>query len=184
MKMSFLAGMLAVVACATGGAGNEDLGPATKHVVYGESSSGSTAPGSGPVTWYDIRNAALTTWQYLPIAYSRLGLTITKYDSTTNVIEGERLRSRADFAGKPLSVILNCGDVARAPADTQYDVNIHVRTTLRGTDTTSSFANTVTASARPGTVSGDSVACSIGATVSDRIAAAVTSAIAEGTKVE
>jgi hypothetical protein len=184
MKMSLLGGLLAVMACATGGAGNEDLGPATKHVVYGDSGSGSTAPGSGPVTWYDIRSPALTTWQYLPIAYSGLGLTITKYDSTTSVIEGERLRSRADFVGKPLSAILNCGNVARVPADTQYDVNIHVRTALRGTDTTSSFANTVTASARSSTVSGDPVACSIGATIPDRIAAAVTSAIAEGTKVQ
>ncbi len=111
-----------------------------------------------------------------------MGLTVTKYDSTTHVIEGERQRSRADFGGKSLGSMLNCGDVAGVPNVDHYDVTIQVRTSLSGSSASSTIGNTVNAFAKPNSVSGYATPCTGGTGIADRVTEAVKSAIAEGTK--
>ena len=182
-KTGLLGLLLVAAACASGGgAGSASESPGIKHVLYGDTDIGSYAPEGSPETSYTIASPALTTWQYLPIAYSRLGLTVTKYDSTTHVIEGERLRSHADFGGKSLSSMLNCGDVAGVPNVDHYDVTIRVRTSLSGSSTSSTIGNTANAFVKPSAVSGDAIPCTGATGIADRVAAAVTSAITEGTK--
>jgi hypothetical protein len=120
---------------------------------------GADAQSNTPTVWHDIAAAAPRTWQPLPIAYKKLGLSITRYDSTAYVIEGERLRSRSDFGGKQLTSLMNCGDVAGMPNVTRFDVNIQVRTALKAAGSTSSIASVVTASAKPNDVSGVLMPC-------------------------
>lgn len=183
MKSFALVAVFVVTACASSGSANgPSQNPALKHVVYGDTDLGTYAVPTGPVTWSDVQAPALTTWQYLPVAYSRLGLRITRYDSAAHVIEGTRGRAPADFGGTTLGNLLNCGDVAGTPNVTRYEVTIQVRTTLRGSDKSSSIANEVTASARPDEVSGDAVPCVVNNGIGDRITAAVASAIEEGSK--
>jgi len=183
MRSTAIVGLMLLAACASGGSGGSgNQSPGIKHVLYGDTDLGTYSPEGGAAASYEIASPALTVWQYLPVAYSRLGLTVTRYDSSSHVIEGERLRSHADFGRKSLASMLNCGDVAGVPNVTHYDVNIRVRTALSGTSAASSISNTVNASARPSSVSGDEIPCTGGSGISDQVAAAVTSAIAEATK--
>ena len=182
MKSSAFIGLLVIVGCASGGANTGDQSSNIKHVLYGNTDFGEGAHMADATTWSEVAAPFSTTWQYLPIAYSRLGLAITKYDSVSHIIEGERLRSRADFGGKSLVQLLDCGEVAGVPNASRYDVTIQVRTGLRGTDKTSRIANVVYATAKASGVSVDPVPCAVNQGISDRITAAVTSAIAEGTK--
>jgi hypothetical protein len=135
------------------------------------------AQSGAPAVWHNIAAPADRTWEYLPIAYSKLGLTITRYDSTTHVIEGERLRSRADFGGKELKSMMNCGDVEGMPNVTRFEVNIMVRTALRGSATSSGVASVVTGTAKPDGVAGVLMPCTVTTVAADRVAAAVTEAL-------
>lgn len=133
--------------------------------------------------WRVVPAPAMTTWQFLPIAYSRLGLRITRYDSASHVIVGARDASNAAFAGKPLATLMDCGEVAGIPNTSRYDVAIEVTTALRGTEKTSSVASVASASARPTAGSTDTSACSLKANgLADAVAAAIRDALKDGEK--
>lgn len=193
MKASFMVGLLLVGACASSGTqagdvGNPGGGDVDANVKHVELSGGSGIPGSidltadaqsrVPATWHPMNATPERTWAYLPIAYSKLGLSITRYDSASHIIEGERLRSRADFGGKQLSDMLNCGDVAGMPNVTRFEINIMVRSGVKGSGNSSSVASVVTATAKPGGVSGDQMPCTVSNLAADRVAAAVAEALA------
>lgn len=74
--------------------------------------------------------------------------------------------------------MIDCGDVAGMPNVTRFEVNIQVRTGLRGSGNTSSVASVVTATAKPGEVAGDLMPCTVNAGAADRVAAAVVEALA------
>jgi hypothetical protein len=184
MRLSAIVGLLTVCACATtagggnvGSAGGGDRSGNIKRVIIGNAELGADAQNIGPSSWRDVDAPAATTWRYLPVAFSRLGLSITRYDSTSHIIEGERLRSRADFGGKRLVSIMNCGDVAGMPNVTRFEVNIQVRTVLAGTARRSSIASTVTAAAKPSEVSGVLMPCVVAPEAADGVAAALTAAL-------
>jgi len=183
MKSAAIIGVLVVLACASGGGtGNGDQSANIKHVLYGGMDIQSNAEVDASATWHDIAAPATVTWQFLPVAYSKLGLTITKYDSTSHVIEGERLRSRTDFGGKQLGSLLDCGEVAGVPNVSRYDVNIQVRTALRGSDKASGVATVVNASAKAGGYAGEAIPCLVNSGIPDRVAAMVAETVAEATK--
>lgn len=193
MKASFLVGLLLVGACASSGTqggdvGNPGGGDINANVQHIELNGGQAFPGSvflssdaqsrAPATWHPMSATPQRTWAYLPIAYSKLGLAITRYDSAAHIIEGERLRSRADFGGKQLSAMMNCGDVGGMPNVTRFDINIMVRSGVKGSGNSSSVASVVTATAKPGIVSGNQVPCTVSDLAADRVAAAVAEALA------
>ncbi len=193
MRPSLLVGLLLVGACASSGTqagdiGNPGGGDVEANARRVELSGGGAFPGStdltadpqsrGPATWHPMKATPERTWQYLPIAYSKLGLAITRYDSASHIIEGERLRSRADFGGKQLSAMMNCGDVAGMPNVTRFEINIQVRSGVKGSGSSSSVASIVTATAKPDGVSGDQMPCNVTALAADRVAAAVAEALA------
>lgn len=193
MKALAVIGLLAAAACASSGGagsnvGNPGGGDANANIRNVEVNGGQAFPGSldlsadaqsrAPATWHDIAAPAEKTWQYLPIAYSKLGLAITRYDSTAHIIEGERLRSRRDFGGKELTSLMDCGDVAGMPNVTRFDVNIQTRTAMRGTGNTSSIASVVTANSKPDEVAGTLMPCTVNMQAADVIAAAVAQAAA------
>lgn len=185
MKSSAIMGVLIVVACASGGAGTpNDVGGGTnvKQVEVGSSNIDFIPNSPTPLAWHNIEAPAVSTWQYLPIAYSKLGLRITKYDSTAHVIVGERDRSRADFGSKPLTSLLQCGYVAGIPNVTRYDVTIEVTTALRGNDKSSAVASVASASAKANGVSSDVSPCVANSGIGDQVAAAVAQAVKDGTK--
>lgn len=185
MKSSAIMGVLAVAACASGGAGTSaDVGQNTnvKQVQIASTNIDFIPNSPTPLAWHTIAAPATSTWQYLPIAYSKLGLRITKYDSTTHVIAGERDRSHADFGGKPLTSLIECGDVAGIPNASRYDVTIQVTTALQGTDKSSSVASVASAAAKANGVSGDVAPCVANSGIGDRVAAAVAEAVKAGTK--
>jgi hypothetical protein len=187
-----IAGLLVVAACASSGTptadvGNPGGGDMNANVRNVEISGGQSFPGSvelsadaqshTPAVWHPVAASPMQTWAYLPIAYSKLGLAITRYDSVTHIIEGERLRSRAPFGGKPLTGMLNCGEVAGMPNVTRFEVNIMVRTGLRGSGNQSSVASVVTATSKPDAVSGVLMPCTVSAEPATLIAAALNEAI-------
>jgi hypothetical protein len=184
MKSSAIMGLLIVAACASSGGTASDVGQATnvKQVEMGGTNIDFIPNSPGPLAWRNIDAPVASTWQYLPIAYSKLGLRITKYDSTAHVITGERDRSRADFGSKPLTSLLQCGDVAGIPNVTRYDVTIQVTTALRGTDKSSAVASVASASAKANGVSGDPAPCVANAGIGDQVAAAVAQAVKDATK--
>lgn len=185
MKSSAIMGVLVVVACASGGAGtSSDVGRATniKQVEIGSTNIDFIPNSPTPLAWHTIEAPVTSTWQYLPIAYSKLGLRITKYDSTTHVIAGERDRSRSDFGSKPLTALLQCGDVAGIPNVTRFDVTIQVTTALRGTEKSSAVASVASASAKANGVSGDPATCVANSGIGDQVAAAVAQAVKDATK--
>ncbi len=194
MKASLFLGLLVIGACASSGSpaadvGNPGGGDANANIKSVEINGGQAFPGSvefradaqarGQATWHDVNATTEKTWQYLPTAYKNLGLAITRYDPTAHIIEGERLRSRADFGGKQLTSLMDCGDVAGMPNVTRFDVNIQVRTGLRGSGNSSSVASVVTATARPGSVAGVPMPCTVNGTAADQVAAAVVTAVAD-----
>ena len=151
MKASLLVALLLVGACASSGTQSGNAGSpvdVNTNVRHVELNGGQGFPGSidittdaqahVPATWHPMNAAPERTWAYLPIAYSKLGLSITRYDSASHIIEGERLRSRADFGGKQLSDMMNCGDVAGMPNVTRFEINIMVRSGVKGSGNSSS----------------------------------------------
>lgn len=196
MKAFAVMGMLVVAGCASSGGaggaggniGNPGGGDADANIRHVEINGGQAFPGSvelsadaqsrTPAVWHDISAPAASTWQYLPIAYGKLGLAITRYDSTTHLIEGERLRSKADFGGAELKSLMDCGDVEGMPNVTRFDVNIQVRTALRGSGKSSDVASIVTATAKPSGVAGVTMPCTVNSSAADRVAAAVVEAVA------
>lgn len=196
MKTIAIMSLLASIACAssgTGGAngvgtvGGGDQDANVKRISIGGMSTGDVdlqADGrsTSPVVWRDVNASVAQTWQYLPLAYRKLGLSITRYDSTEHIIEGERLRSHADFGGRQLTSMMDCGDVAGMPNATRFDVNIQARTVLRGTNMGSSVASSVIASSKPADVAGIVMPCVVNPTAADRIAAAVVDVAAGPTK--
>ena len=186
MRSFAIIGLLVATACATSGggsnvgsAGGGDQSGNIKHVILGNTELSADPQAIGPSSWHEVSAPMSTTWRYLPVAFSRLGLSITRYDSTSHIIEGERLRSRADFGGKQLVSMIDCGNVAGMPNVTRFDVNIQVRTVLAGTAGNSSVASTVTAAAKPSEVSGVLMPCVVSPAASDAVAAAVAAAVAE-----
>ena len=193
MRASLLIGLLLVGACASSGTqagdvGNPGGGDADANVKHVELNGGQAFPGSidlsgdaqsrVPATWHPMKATPERTWAYLPIAYSKLGLSITRYDSASHIIEGERLRSGADFGGKQLSAMMNCGDVAGMPNVTRFEINIMVRSGVKGSGNNSTVASVVTATAKPGGVSGNQMPCTVSNLAADRVAAAVAEALA------
>lgn len=192
MKASAVVGLLIVAGCASGGGGgganvgNPGGGDADANIRHVEISGGQAgnvnisadAQSPFPAKWYDVSAPATQTWEYLPIAYSSLGVSITRYDSTSHIIEGERFRSNGDLGGKQLSSLMDCGDVAGMPNVTRFEINIQMRTALRGTGSTSSVASVVTATAKPGGVSGVPMPCTVNEQAAAIVAAAVQQAIA------
>jgi hypothetical protein len=185
MKTTAVMGLLAVMACASGGAGSNGVGSVgsgdqdanVRHVSMSTSRGDIDLQADGrstsPTAWRDVDASVAQTWQYLPLAYKKLGLSITRYDSTAHIIEGERLRSHSDFGGKSLTSMMDCGNVAGMPNASRFDVNIQTRTVLRGTDRGSSIASSVIATAKPSEVSGVLMPCVVNPTAADRVAAAV-----------
>jgi hypothetical protein len=188
MKALAVAGLLVVAACASGGGaganvGNPGGGDADANIRHVEISGGQAFPGSvvlsadaqsrTPATWHDLNVPAATALQDLPAAYTKLGLAITRYDTAAHIIEGERLRSHADFGGNELTSLMDCGDVEGMPNVTRFDVYIQARTAVLGTGATSSVASVVTATAKPSGVAGVVMPCTVNAQAADAIAATV-----------
>jgi hypothetical protein len=184
MKSSAIMGVLVMVACASGGHTSNDVGQLTnvKQVEMGGTNIDFIPNSPTPLAWHNIEAPVTSTWQYLPIAYSKLGLRITKYDSTTHVIAGERDRSHSDFGGKPLTSLLQCGDVAGIPNATRYDITIQVTTALRGSDKGSAVASVASASAKANGVAGDVAPCVANSGIGDQVAVAVAQAVKDATK--
>jgi hypothetical protein len=195
MKTTALIGLLlsALAGCASGGGGSGtnvgnpgggDADANVRHVeISGEAFPGSVTIGADaqsrtPATWHAIAAPVSQTWQFLPVAYSKLGLSITRYDSVSHIIEGERFRSHSPFGGKALTSLMDCGDVAGMPNATRFDVNIQARTVVRGSGNTSSIASVVTANAKPGGVAGVAMPCTVNQQAADIIAAAVQESVA------
>ena len=182
MKSIATIGLLAIAACASSGAnglgsvGGGDQDANVKRVSIGGVDLQADGRSMSPTNWYDVNAPVSRTWQALPIAFKKLGLSITRYDSTTHIIEGERLRSRADFGGTQLTSMMDCGNVAGMPNVTRFDVNIQVRTVLRGTAKESSVASSVIGSAKPSDVSGVLMPCVVNPTAAERVGAAVVDA--------
>ncbi len=187
MKSSAILSLLVVAACASGGASNGvgsvgggDQDANVKHVmiegsgmVPGSVDLQADARSNAPIVWHDINVPLAATWQAIPDAYKKLGLSITRYDSVTHIIEGERLRSRADFGGKQLISLMDCGDVMGMPNVTRFEVNIQTRTVLRSTTKGSTVASTVIATSKPGGVAGILTPCLVNPAAADQVAAAL-----------
>lgn len=188
MKSSAIMSLLVVMACASSGAnglgsvGGGDQDANVRHVVIGNMDLQADARSIAPTVWTDVPASVSLTWQSLPVAYKKLGLSITRYDSTAYIIEGERLRSRGDFGGKELTSLMDCGNVAGMPNVTRFDVNIQVRTVVQGTAKLSSVASSVIASSKPSDVSGVLAPCLVNPAAAQRVAAAVVDAVAAANK--
>ncbi len=174
-----ICGLAAATACASSGGnglgsvGGGDQDANVRHVVIGDVSIQADGRTNDSTVWYDVNAPMARTWQYLPIAYKKLGLSITRYDSTQHIIEGERLRSHNDFDGKQLTSLMDCGNVEGMPNASRFDINIQARTVLSGNDRTSAVASSVIASAKPGGVAGVLSPCVVNGNAAARIAAAV-----------
>ena len=185
MKSSAIVCLLLLGACASSGGsgvgavGGGDQNANVKRVTIGNSELKADARSESPTAWHDIAAPLSVTWQRIPVAYQRLGLSITRYDTTAHIIEGERLRSKADFGGKQLTSLLDCGDVAGMPNVTRFDVNIQVRTVVAGSATKSSIASSVIGSSKPGDVAGIVMPCVVNSEAADRVALAVEKAVAD-----
>ena len=195
MKSSAIMSLLIVMACASSGGSNGvgsvgggDQDANVKHVLIGGYSGTSTvdlradARSNAPIVWHDINSPLAVTWQAAPEAYKKLGLSITRYDTVAHIIEGERLHSRADFGGKQLVTLIDCGDIMGMPNVTRFDVNIQTRTVVRGSTRGSTVASTVIASSKPGGVAGILTPCMVNPIAADRVAAAVEDAVTAGSK--
>jgi hypothetical protein len=192
MKSSAIVGLLVVMACASSGTPQADVGTpgggdqGHRGVIF-DAPGGSMAEdfsfninpdAGGMAAWHDIAAPEATTWQAVATAYQKLGLAITRYDTAAHIIEGQRLRSRADFGGKELKSLMNCGDVEGMPNVTRFDVNIMTRTLVKGSGTGSDVASAMIATAKPGGVSGVVMPCTVNASAGDVIASAVKSVVA------
>ena len=188
MRMSMLVAAFGLCACASNGAstggngvgavGGGDTQANVRRVAIGDVTV--QANGDAPATteWQDVNVGTSSTWQALPIAYKRLGLTITRYDSVAHIIEGERLHSHAPLGGQELTTMMDCGEVEGMPNAARFDITIQTRTILQGNATRSSVASVVIAAAKPDGVSGVYSPCAIKAAAARRVNAAVVDAVA------
>lgn len=185
MRAIAIAGMVAAVACASAGGSNVgtvgggDQDANVKRVSIGDVTLQANGD-AGTTNWTGVNASVANTWRYLPIAYRKLGLTITRYDSTQHIIEGERLHSHSPFGDRELTSLMDCGDVSGMPNASRFAINITARTRLKGDSATSSIASSVIASAKPDGVAGVFSPCSVNASAAERIAAAVADVAATG----
>ena len=86
MKTTAIMGLLAVMACASSGAGSNGVGSVgsgdqdanVRHVSMTTSAGDINLQADGrstsPIAWTDVNAPITQTWQYLPLAYKKLGL--------------------------------------------------------------------------------------------------------------
>ena len=174
-----ICGLAAAAACASSGSnglgsvGGGDQDANVTRVRIGDVSLQADGRTNDSTVWYDVKAPLALTWQYLPIAYKKLGLSITRYDSTQHIIEGERLRSHGDFGGQQLTSLMDCGNVEGMPNASRFDINIETRTVVNGDARRSAVASSVIASAKPSGVAGVLSPCVVNGGAATRVAAAV-----------
>ena len=150
--------LAAVVSCATSTAGT----PASETVRVTGVGGAMTAeihPGDQP-RGGDVSLSIDRAWIAVHAVYDSLHLPVATYDAATHTIESPTVRLRRRLGDTPLSRYLECGNAQGAPGADTYEVQLTVRTVLRSRTTDStSVLSTVTADARPITISGDYARC-------------------------
>ena len=174
---------VSLCACASGATGVGAVGGGdeqanVRRVAIGDVTVQANGDAPTSAEWQDVKGSLTSTWQALPAAYRKLGLSITRYDSVAYIVEGERLRSHSSFGGKDLTTIMDCGNVEGMPNASRFDVNISVRTVVKGSATRSSVASSVIASAKPGGVAGVYSPCGINSGASRAVNAVIASTAA------
>jgi hypothetical protein len=165
-------GAVLAVGCASGGSGvaTPVSNPAPHVDVGGSTMTYSVSPDVKVSPSRDIPAPVAKSWATLPTVFSKLGLSVTAYDSTTHTIMGERLRSRANFGTHQLRSLMDCGDIAGTPAIDRYEVSIRVRTVVDRAGEMSAVRTVVDATARPSAVAGTPVQCQVNDGIADEIA--------------
>lgn len=182
MKTSMVVAAISLCACATSGSngvgavGGGDEQANVRRVAIGGVTVQANGDAPARADWQDVKGGLASTWRALPAAYKRLGLTVTRYDSVAYIIEGERLHSHAAFGGKPLTAIMDCGEVEGMPNAARFDITIQARTTLRGSAANSSVASSVIALAKPDGVAGVYSPCAINPGAAQRVNQAIVDA--------
>lgn len=112
-------------------------------------------------------------WRALPAIYKSWGFELSRYDSTTHQISGQRVRSRGPIGGKALTSYLECGETAGIPNAMRWDITLQISTAVVAHAGGSDVITQVTAIAKPSGFGGDAVHC----TANEGIAAAIAEAI-------
>ena len=99
-----------------------------------------------------------SVWLALPKVYDRLEIPVALSDRTQWTFGNPRYRAHR-FEGRPLSQYLDCGRGMGAPYADQFSVTLSVLTRLTEAEGGTRVVTTVSGSAKPRAVSGNSVSC-------------------------
>ena len=99
-----------------------------------------------------------SVWLALPEVYDRLEIPVALSDPTQWTFGNPRYRAHR-FEGRPLSQYLDCGRGMGAPYADQFSVTLSVLTRLTEAEGGTRVVTTVSGSAKPRAVSGNSVSC-------------------------
>lgn len=98
-------------------------------------------------------------WRALPAVYDSLGIPVDRLEHDKHIIGNPGFELRRRLGGVPLRRYLDCGDAQGGPSADTYEVTLSVLTELQPTETGTSAATVVQATARPVTFAGERTAC-------------------------
>lgn len=156
-----LVALLVLGGCSSGGHVNtSSMAPATTtNLVYGKMVDVS----SDPNTTERVIDVPVTeAWQALVKVYEELGVEITFADTRQLVVGNRNLKVRRQFAGMPLSRLLDCGisPVTGHPNADRYNVDLSLVTRLEARGNETVVHTQLDALARPAGHSNTPVRCS------------------------
>ena len=151
--------LFAVVSCATSTAATS--GSETVRVIGAGGAMTAEIHPNDELHGGDVAMPIDRAWAAVRLAYDSLHLPVATYDAATHTIESPTQRLRRRLGDTPLSRYLNCGNAQGVSGADTYEVQLAVRTTLRPADNgATSVLSSVSAEARPITISGDYSRCS------------------------
>lgn len=175
LPSSLLVLLVLLVAAACSSSGASDAAPVstpTPQPVRMDTQDGAidlSLTRSNPTAEYRIDASPDAVWAALPVVYKELGIPVTTMVTASKQLGNTDFRVRRQLGGERLSRYLDCGErMGERNAET-YDVKMRVLTMVRPADGGSTLVTAVDATARPLSVSGNTVNCTSTGRLEERI---------------
>ncbi|MEP6691506.1 MAG: hypothetical protein ABJD07_10135 [Gemmatimonadaceae bacterium] len=199
MRIVRIAGLFALAACASAPSGQKADPPAPAPAAKGDTpATAVTGPEMvvstqssvfGKQIYSETRKTTRAVavpldraWGAMAGIFKTFGFELSRYDTVGHVISGQRARSRSPIGNKPLTSLLDCGEIAGIPNVTRYDINIQLVAELVPSAAGTEVSTHVTAIAKPMGFAGDPQLCTTTMTMDGQLANVIAEAIQKATR--
>ncbi len=163
--------LLAVVGCASSGAGGSSPAPdQTVRVIGATGSSSLTIPGSNVSNSRKLANTVDQVWRALPAVFDSLGIPVQTLDPVKHSIGAAGFLARHRLKNVPLSRYVDCGNTQMGPAADDYDVRITLLVDVQPAEGSAAMVTTtMEAVAKPANYAQDYSRCSSRGSLEDKL---------------